>query len=65
MNVTSDPQLLLATLILPGFFGISIIGQGVSRLMNYDNHGWIGITVGSCFLLLIIIIYLFVVGNIL
>lgn len=64
MNFTSDPQILLATLILPGFFGISLIGQGVSRLMNYDSHGWIGIVVGSCFILLILLIYFSIVTKI-
>jgi hypothetical protein len=44
--------------ILPSLFGFTLIGEGVSKIMNYDNRGWIGISIGSIFIIVIIIAYL-------
>lgn len=65
MNYTSDPQFLSLVFILPGFFGLSLLGEGVSKIMNYDRRGWIGIAIGVCFLVLILLAYLTLVSNIL
>jgi hypothetical protein len=43
--------------ILPALFGFTLIGEGVNKIMNYDNHGWITISVGSIFEIMIIIAY--------
>lgn len=60
MDYTSDPQFLMMILILPGLFGFTLIGEGVGKIMNYDNRGWIGVTAGSCFLVIIIIAFLMI-----
>lgn len=65
MNYTSDPQFLLMVLILPGLFGFTLIGEGVGKIMNYDNHGWIGVCAGSLFLLVIIIAFFMLTTNVL
>lgn len=57
MNYTSDPQFLMMILILPGLFGFTLIGEGVGKIMNYDNKGWIGVVAGSCFLVVITIAF--------
>jgi hypothetical protein len=56
MNYT-NPTFLLMIFILPSLFGLTLIGEGVNKIMNYDNHGWITISVGSLFVIIIIIAY--------
>ena len=57
MQYTTDSTFLIMLFILPSLFGLSLIGDGVSKIMNYDNHGWIGVSVGSLFVMIIIIAY--------
>jgi len=64
MNYASDPQFLMMMLILPSLFGFTLIGEGVGKLMNYDNHGWIGIGSGSLFLVIIVISFLLLTTNV-
>jgi hypothetical protein len=44
--------------ILPSLFGLTLIGEGVGKIMNYDNHGWINVSIGSVFVIVIIIAFL-------
>ena len=53
----TDTSFLLMLFILPSLFGFTLIGEGVNKIMNYDNHGWINISVGSVFVIIIIISY--------
>ena len=55
MNYTTDPTFLIMIFILPSLFGLSLIGEGVGKVMNYDPRGWIGIVAGGCFIVIIII----------
>lgn len=57
MNYTTDPQFLIMIFILPTLFGMSLLGEGVSKLMNYDPRGWVGITAGGCFIIVIIMAF--------
>lgn len=54
----NDTSFLMVLFILPSLFGFTLIGEGVGKIMNYDNRGWIGITIGSIFIIVIIIAYL-------
>jgi len=57
MNFATDTSFIIILFILPSLFGLSLIGEGVSKIMNYDNHGWINVGVGSVFVTIIIIAY--------
>ncbi len=57
MNYT-DSSFLMMLFILPSLFGLTLIGEGVQKIMNYDNHGWIGVSVGGIFVVIIILAYL-------
>ena len=57
MQPTTDPTLLLILFILPSLFGLTLIGEGVNKIMNYDGRGWIGVTTGAGFIAIIIIAY--------
>lgn len=65
MQYTTDSTLLMMLFILPSLFGFSLIGDGVSKIMNYDGRGWIGVSVGSLFVMVIIITYFLLSADIL
>jgi pyruvate dehydrogenase complex dehydrogenase (E1) component len=58
MDYTTDTHFLLMLFILPSLFGFTLIGDGVNKVMNYDNRGWITVSAGSIFVLIILIAYL-------
>ena len=57
MNYTTDTNFLMMLFILPSLFGLTLIGEGVNKIMNYDNGGWITVSVGSVFEIIILIVY--------
>ena len=59
----SDPQFLIMVFLLPSLFGFTLIGEGVGKVMNYDPKGWIGVTIGGCFLIVIILAYFMLSSN--
>lgn len=54
----NDSSFLMMLFVLPSLFGFTLIGEGVNKIMNYDNHGWIGVSIGSIFVLVIIVAYM-------
>jgi len=63
MDYANDPQFLLMIFILPGLFGFSLIGEGVTKLFNYDPRGWVGIVAGCGFVLIILLAFLLLTTN--
>lgn len=57
MNYTTDASFLMMLFVLPSLFGLTLIGEGVNKIMNYDNHGWISVSIGSVFVIIIILAY--------
>lgn len=57
MSYTTDSSFLMMLFILPSLFGLSLIGDGVGKIMNYDNRGWVGVSIGSIFVIIIILAY--------
>lgn len=53
-----DGNYQLVLFILPSLFGMILIGEGVQKIMNYDSHGWIGVSVGGIFLIMLLVAYL-------
>lgn len=65
MNYTQDPQFLAMVFILPGLFGFSLIGEGISKIMNYDPRGWVGVVAGAGFVIIIILAFFLLTTNVL
>ncbi|MBP9669773.1 hypothetical protein KBD75_00010 [Candidatus Woesebacteria bacterium] len=63
MNYTIDTTFLVSLFVLPSLFGLTLIGEGVGKIMNYDDHGWIGLIVGSVFFGVIILAYCLLSSN--
>ena len=53
----TDSSFLMVLFILPSLFGLTLIGEGVNKIMNYDNRGWITVCTGSVFVLVLIIAF--------
>ena len=53
----NDTSFLLMLFILPSLFGLTLIGEGVNKIMNYDNHGWVNVSIGTVFVTVIIIAF--------
>ena len=56
MNYT-DTSVIMILFILPSLFGFILIGEGVSKIMNYDNRGWVEVLIGAVFVVVIITAY--------
>ncbi|PIS18013.1 hypothetical protein COW38_01355 [Candidatus Collierbacteria bacterium CG17_big_fil_post_rev_8_21_14_2_50_45_7] len=52
-----DTSVIMILFILPSLFGFILIGEGVSKIMNYDNRGWVGVLIGAVFVVVIITAY--------
>lgn len=55
----SDPQFLYMILVLPSLFGLTLIGEGVSKVIHEDNGGWLSIIFGVLFIGVVIFAYFF------
>ncbi|MEK7521700.1 MAG: hypothetical protein AAB599_02795 [Patescibacteria group bacterium] len=55
----TDPQFLYMILILPTLFGLTLIGEGISKLIHEESGGWISIIFGATFVIVVIFAFLF------
>ncbi len=53
----TNTNFLLTLFILPSLFGLTLIGEGVNKIMNYDNRGWITVSIGSVFVVILIVAF--------
>ena len=58
----SDPQFVYMTLVLPGMFGLTLVGEGVYKLAQKKLGGWIGIISGVVFIGIVIVGFLLLSG---
>ncbi len=54
-----EPQFLYMVLILPTLFGLTLIGEGLNRVLKSEMAGWMSIFFGVLFILVVIFAYLF------
>lgn len=55
----TDPQFLYMVLVLPALFGLTLIGEGISKLVHEDTGGWISLIFGFLFVFVVIFAYFF------
>ncbi len=56
---TSDPQFLYMILVLPSLFGLTLIGDGLNKVIHEEYSGVISIIFGFLFIGVVIFAYLF------
>ncbi len=57
MEVTS-PQFLYMVLILPSLFGLTLVGEGMTRVMRSQWSGWFSILAGVGFIGVVLVAYI-------
>ncbi len=55
----NDPQFLYMILILPSLFGLTLVGDGLNKMMHEESSGIISIVFGIIFIGVVIFTYLF------
>lgn len=56
----TDPQFLYMVLILPSLFGLTLIGEGMNKIIKSETSGWVSILFGIMFIGVIVLAYLFI-----
>jgi len=56
---STDPQFLYMILVLPGMFGLTLIGDGLNKLVHEESTGVISIIFGAIFLCVVVFAYFF------
>lgn len=55
----TDPQFLYMILVLPALFGLTLIGEGLNKIVHEEWNGLISIVFGLMFIAVVIFAYLF------
>ncbi len=56
---TSDPQFLYMILVLPSLFGLTLVGDGLNKVIHDESGGYISILFGFVFIGVVIFAYFF------
>ncbi len=54
-----DPQFLYMILILPSLFGLTLLGEGINKIVHEEMNGLISVIFGLMFIAVVIFAYLF------
>jgi hypothetical protein len=55
----SDPQFLYMILILPSLFGLTLVGDGLNKMVHEESGGYISIIFGLIFIGVVVFAYIF------
>jgi len=55
----TDPQFLYMVLVLPTLFGLTLIGEGLNKILKDEKQGWISIVFGIVFIWVVIFAFVF------
>lgn len=54
-----DPQFLYMILILPSLFGLTLLGEGMNKIIHDESNGMISVIFGLMFIGVVVFAYLF------
>lgn len=52
MSMTAEAQMFYVMLALPTLFGLTMLGEGVYKMMHYES-GWVSMFIGTVFLAIV------------
>jgi hypothetical protein len=55
----TDPQFLYMILILPSLFGLTLIGDGINKMVHDEGGGIISVAFGLIFVGVVVFAYIF------
>lgn len=56
---TLDPQFLYMILVLPSLFGLTLLGEGINKLVHEEWNGILSVIFGFMFIGMVVFAYLF------
>jgi hypothetical protein len=56
---TTDPQFLYMILVLPSLFGLTLLGEGINKVMHEEWDGVLSVIFGLVFIGMVVFAYLF------
>ena len=59
---TKDPQILYMILIVPCLFGLTLVGEGINKLIHEETGGIVSVIFGFLFIGLVVFAYIFFSG---
>jgi len=57
--IPTDPQFLYMILVLPTLFGLTLVGEGLNKVVHHEWHGLISLMFGIAFIGVVIFAFLF------
>lgn len=60
---TSNFQFIYLVLILPTLFGLTLVGEGLNKILKSEKAGWLSIAFGIVFCAVVIWVYLILSGK--
>jgi hypothetical protein len=54
-----DPQFLYVVLILPSLFGLTLVGEGLNKILKDEMQGVLSIIIGILFIGVVVVAYFF------
>ena len=57
--IPTDPQFLYMVLVLPTLFGLTLVGEGMYKVLHSEWHGLISLIFGVIFIAVVIFAYIF------
>jgi hypothetical protein len=55
----TEPQFLYMILVLPTLFGLTLVGEGLNKILKNETAGWLSIIFGVLFIGVVIFAFLF------
>ena len=49
----NDPQFLYMVLILPTLFGLTLVGEGLNKVLKNELAGWLSLIFGALFIFVV------------
>jgi len=59
MSIPTDPQFLYMILVLPTLFGLTLVGEGLNKVVHNEWHGLISLFFGMAFIGVVAFAFLF------
>jgi hypothetical protein len=54
-----DPSFFYVGLVLPTLFGLTLVGEGLSKVLKDKRMGWVSVILGLLFIAVIIFVFFF------
>ncbi|MCH7640703.1 hypothetical protein IID22_00680 [Patescibacteria group bacterium] len=56
---STDPQFLYMILVLPSLFGLTLVGEGLNKVIHEESGGIVSIVFGLIFIGIVIFAFIF------